>query len=1162
MFDKRLLAMVPAARKYIVADVALQWVALVANIALYLMIGSFLQAVWRGVQTPGLFVRLVLTALVAIAVRLACQAFAQRAGQAAAFEAKRVVRQRVYDKLVRLGPAYREKVATSEAVQVSVEGVEQLEAYFGSYLPQLAYALLASLTLFACLAPLCLPAAVVLLVLVPLIPLSIMAVQKIAKRVMRSYWGSYTDLGSMFLESIQGLTTLKIYQADQHRHDLMNQEAETFRKATMRLLTMQLNSITIMDLFAFGGAAAGIIVMLCQFNAGAVTFAGAFAFALLAAEFFIPLRTLGSFFHTAMNGMAAAERMYAVLDVPDVAPGSHAVDPSRASIVCHGLGYSYGEGRAALSEVDFAAPGGSFVGITGESGGGKSTLAGVLTGANGGYTGSVTLGGVELREVSPASLRATVTYVPFNGYLFEGSVRSNLLLAKPGATDEELWDVLRRCRIDDFVRAAGGLDAPVACEGSNLSGGQRQRLVVARALLHDTPVYVFDEATSNIDAQSEAAVLASIEELARTKTVIMISHRLFALRNAERIYVLEGGRVVQVGTHGELACSDGPYARLWAQQERLEELTASDAHPAFDALADEDRFSAQPVEKPASAVSAGERPQGHRRSHLSVMVRLVGLVKPLAPVMVLAVVLGVLGFLAAIFLTVFAAYGIVSVTGSWRVMGLLSACVLIGVCGLVRGPLRYGEQICNHYLAFKILALVRDRVFGALRRLAPAKLEGKGKGSLVSLVTSDVELLEVFYAHTLSPVIIAVVVSAVMLCFIGAQSVRLVPLAAVAYVAVGVVMPFVSSKTMGSAGRGVRDGIASMNGFVLESLRGLATTLQFGRADERAHELERRTSELARVERRLKGRTALWMAAIGAVVLFFDIVMLVVAMAMVTQGNLVFGKAVLAVTAFMASFGPLIAVANLGSTLQQTLACGERVLDLLDEKPQVDEVSDGADLGEFGGAALRGVDFGYAGEPVLTGVSVAVEPGSVVRIAGRSGSGKSTLLKLLMRFWDVDRGVVEVCGRDVRRINTASLRATEAFMTQETHLFAGTIRDNLVLAKPDATDAELMAALEKAALGELMERLPYGLDTPVGELGDTLSGGERQRLGLARVFLHDAPLVLLDEPTSNLDALNEAQVLRALADNRAGKTVVLVSHRASAAAVCDKTYSVERGRVS
>lgn len=1158
MFNKRLITMVTNARRYIGADVALQWIALVANIALFVLIGLFLQGLLEGTLQTTQIVILLVVALVTLIVRFLCQMGAQRMGQKAANVAKSTIRQAIYAKLVDLGPSYRENVTSSEALQVSVEGVEHLEAYFGSYLPQLFYAVAAPLTLFACLTPLSLPTAIILLVCVPLIPLSIVAVQRIAKRVMGNYWGSYTDLGSFFLESIQGLTTLKIFQADERRHEAMNREAENFRQATMRLLVMQLNSITVMDLFAFCGAAVGIIMALVQFSQGNASFGAVFAIIFLSAEFFLPMRALGSFFHTAMSGMAAADRMFKILDTPAPPSGERAIDSGNVEIECHGISYSYDGERDVLHDVDVTIPQGSFVGITGESGSGKSTLAGILSGSLDRYTGEISIGGIPLRDISRASLRETITYVPFASYLFEGTVASNLRLAKPDATDEQLWDVLRRCRLEGLVRSAGGLEAPVVTEGANLSGGQRQRLAMARALLHDTPIYILDEATSNIDVESEAAIIELVKELSSAKTVIMITHRLAALREAERIYVLADGRVVESGTHDELSATGGAYGRLWNEQSRLETF-------ARTAIADS-RETAITCEEPGEDGDAASIPEaigGSQRSHLSIMAKLLRLVTPLLPTLAVAIMLGVLGFGAAIFLTVFASYGLLDLAGQNAGIGWMTAAVAVAICGIVRGPLHYGEQLCNHYLAFRILALVRNRLFAVMRKLAPAKLEGHDKGNLVSLMTSDVELLEVFFAHTISPAAIALIVSVGMTVFIAFQSPILAALAACAYLMMGVAVPWLTSRSAGRLGNGVRRHIGAMSTFVLDSLRGLPEILQFGCAQERRHELEARTHDLMEVEDSLKRRTAYSMALTGALVMVFDLAMLALAAFLVATGQLAFGPALLAVAALMSSFGPVIAVANLGTTLQQTLACGNRVLDLLAEEPVIEEAHDGQSIDGFTGAELRSVDFAYDGTPILEDVNLTIEPGSIVRIAGKSGAGKSTLLKLLMRFWDADGGRVEVSGHNVRHVNTSALRNVEGFMTQETFLFDGTIRDNLLIAKPQATDDELREVLEKVSLASFVDRLPGSLDTPIGTIGNSLSGGERQRLGLARVLLHDAPLVLLDEPTSNLDSLNEAVILHSLSENRDGKTIVLVSHRPSAASIADKTYAIQtRGRQS
>lgn len=553
-----------------------------------------------------------------------------------------------------------------------------------------------------------------------------------------------------------------------------------------------------------------------------------------------------------------------------------------------------------------------------------------------------------------------------------------------------------------------------------------------------------------------------------------------------------------------------------------------------------------------------------RRSGFAVMARLVGLVRPLAGYMALAVAMGLAGHLCATALTVLGAYGVLSVVGEAS-LPLAGVAAAMAACAVARGALRYGEQACNHFIAFKLLALIRDRVFRALRRLAPAKLEGRGKGELISVITSDIELLEVFYAHTISPALIALAFCAVLIAFIGSFGAPLGAYAALAYATVGIALPWLASRASGDGGLRFRTRSGELAGFVLDSLRGLDEIQQYGCGEGRLAELRARADALAADEGRLKRVAALDAAVSGAVVLVLDVGMLLLS-AWVAWGQAAGGQAALAgvlvpTVALMGSFGPVIALANLGSTLQSTFAAGNRVLDILDESPKVEDVSGREPVG-FEGAAARDVVFSYDGEPVLLGISLDAPEGSIVGITGRSGSGKSTLLKLFMRFWEPDAGAVQVSGRDVSDIDTADLRSLEAYVTQDTHLFRDSIRENLRIAKPDATDAEIEEACRKASVHEFIRTLPQGYDTPVGELGDALSGGERQRIGLARAFLHDAPFLLLDEPTSNLDSLNEAVVLRALARERAGRTVLLVSHRASTMRIADTVVSVEDGRAS
>ena len=1243
MFDKRLLKLIPEARKYLVLAVAGNWAALICYAVAMLALASFLSALALNTLDVAAVGQWAAVSAAAMVLRFLFVTVSQYAGSKASAVGKAAVRERVYDKLVALGSSYKEQVSTTQAVQICGEGAEKLEVYLGQYLPQLFYAVLAPLTLFALFLFIDVPAAVVLLVCVPLIPIAIVVIMKVARRVMGAYWDSYTDLGQTFYESISALTTLKLFQADEAKQLQMDEEAEGFRASTMRLLRMQLNSITVMDFFTFGGAAVGIVIALFQLAAGEISLAAAISVALLAVEFFLPMRILGSYFHTAMGAAPVLDQMFTLLSLPDLNQGTETVEAGEVEIVCEGLSYSYGEGDA-LADINLRVEENTFVGITGESGSGKSTLAKLLSGELMGYTGSVRYNGVELRDISPDSLHGLVTHISASAYIFKGTIRTNLLVGNRNATDYALWSALGKCNLDDFVLKQGGLDIPVAEGGANLSGGQRQRLAIARALLRDTPIYLFDESTSNVDADSERDILACIQRLSIEKTVIVISHRLSALAWADNIVVMEKGRIVEQGAHGSLAVGSGAYAKLWKQQEQMEALARQAEevramHSKADGEADVDvpEAMAEALQKmPPSIATAtrsymkgakiralveeggGGMPAGHpadilidaadsaqggaaakgdasavqaekdascqdqasaassngaasratadaakkKRSVPSVVFGLLGLFGRLWPLVGTSTLFASFGFAAAILMVVLGAAAMLGIAAGCFTWNIALVAALVLLCGVVRGFLRYGERLVSHDQTFQTLAVIRSKVFRHMRTLAPARLEARDTGDLITLLTADIELLEVFYAHTISPVLVAFIVSVAVAVGIGTQQVWLGVAALAGFAVVGVLLPILLNIWTDTLGRRTKERSVRFGSFMYESLMGLSEVLRFGATDLRRDELGGRMGALAAEEVKLARRSAVAQGLTDTLTLASCFLFAYLAYALTAQGLVAGVAAAACVVAYSVSFDPVRAVAHLGSSLHQTLASGERVLDFLDERPETLDVLEGAQPAAFTGAELANVAFSYGEEEVLSNFNVSIQPGAFLHVAGPSGAGKSTFLKLLMRVWDAQQGSVKVSGEEVRNIETARLRTLEGSMTQTTHLFSGTIRQNIAFVRPGCTDEELDRAVSQASLSGLIERLPKGLDTQLGEIGEGLSAGERQRIGLARIFLYDAPFLLLDEPTSNLDCLNEVAVLNALAQAREGKTIAMVSHRMSAAAFADATLVVDQGRLS
>lgn len=1395
MFDKRLFSLAPGVGRLVAAKVLCQWVGLLANVVFVVTVVVMLSPALAVVESAfdpmfsmgdsGLISRLfigfgyggfsaetyvgcVLAIVVCAVLRFLMMRAAAYFGAEAAERVKLALREQLFNKMLAIGPSYSQHISTADVVQSAGEGIEQIQSFFELFLPQLFYAILAPVTLFFIVAPINMPTAVTLLVCAPLIVLIVGMVAMRAARVFKKYWGKYTDMGSVFLDNVQGLETLKTFDADAHAAKKMGEQAEQFRVMTMNVLQIQLRSLTAMDVVAYGGAAAGVGVSIWQYASGAaLPLAGVLLIVLLSADFFIPLRQLGSFFHVAMNGMTSTKRIFALLDTPIPAHGMQEMPEFGASdngvdVCFDDVSFRYvdvntdaaaavsvaadtavtadmetgktgqiggksgvvGAGKTGMSKdddgsvvalhgVSFTARRGQVTAIVGPSGSGKSTAVELLSGNLSGYEGCMWLQSgntgnnstqrYQINDLSIESLTREIAIVAAQSHLFAGTLRDNLLMAKPDATESELWQALEAAHISDFVRAQSQeLDLAIEQGASNLSGGQKQRIAIARALLREPAVYIFDEATSSVDVESETLILQTIRALAdRGKTVIMVTHRMANAADADHVVVFEHGRVAEQGTHAELMRANGTYAKLFHAQQTVENIglrnnaahstSASHALKASDSaesvtqraemglqvsdsaetdnqltkntaqLSDSPESVTQraettsrmsdSAETDAQGAKTGVRMSDSTESDAKTMptsrliARLLKEVGPQRKYMIVACVCGTLGHLAATFLPVFGIAAAFAAVGSpvWN-LSVPAALAAMAVCALIRGGMRYAEQFMNHNVAFRLLALFRAKAFAALRRLAPAKLAGKGKGDLIALVTTDVELLEIFFAHTISPVVIAIVTAVVYALALLTLSPPLAATLIIAHLIIGVILPKLFASAVRGIGPELRKESSALDDEMLDDMRGIGEIIRFGQGDARLASIQRRTRSLWVKCVRLSVKNGDF-AGFGAVlVMLFTAIAAFLAMTLCTavstaadmsEGLMWMGSvgsnAPALVAAFVllaSSFGPTLALSALPANLTQTFASARRLFALMDEAPAV--VEQGSERPEYQGMTMRDVTFGYgsgarisgertpngrsehatgmsparpaeaqssgeqgagiASQPVLDHVSLDVSRQGILGIQGPSGRGKSTMLKLLMRYWDPDSGTISLSDVPLPQVDAGWRRRVQTMMGQETYLFDGTIRENLAIAFNDADfsdsgsnsgsnfcsnsssnaggdsadssdsdlahdipDSVLREALAKASALELVDALPNGLDTQVGELGGRLSEGEKQRIGLARMFLRDADLVLFDEPTSRLDAYNESVILGSV-NNLAerGSAVVLVSHRDSTMRVADR----------
>jgi ATP-binding cassette subfamily C protein CydCD len=1158
--EPRLLAFTKGVRGRIAAAIAIGLLSVGLGVARLGLLGWLIGQVFAGKQASALVLPIVLIALV-MALRGFTEHWRAVTAHETAARVQKTLRRTLYDKIASLGPATVGRQRSGALTLSMIDGVEQLETYFGQFLPQFLIALLSPLLIFVVVAFIDLPVALVMLAaaLVALFAPALWHKWDVRNSMFRQK--SYASFAAEFLDSIQGLATLKAFGQGKARADKLEVEARDLFRRTMWVLGSNSLARGITDCAIAGGAAAALIYGATRVESGAMALSSLLIILMLGVEIFRPMRELRTVLHQGMVGLSAAQGIYGILDdqpsVADALP--RPLDTALAPVIAfEDVRFAYpGTRRTVHHGLSFRAEAGERLGLVGPSGGGKSSIVRLLLRFYDPDGGRITLGGHDLRTLSFAQIRSLISVVNQDTFLFHGTVEENLRLGRPEATQAQVEDAARAANIHDFIRSLPqGYATIIGEKGIKLSGGQRQRLAIARALLRDTPILVLDEALSAVDAENEAVIQEALDRLMQGRTTLILAHRLSSIIDCDCILVLDGGKVTEQGRHEDLMAKGGVYAGLMAEQAR-----ESKAGAAADLL-----------DLPARAENVADTPGGASKPMTEGIIKAEGLTWYQVVGTLMKVVLPWKGKLAATF-----AFGVLRVLAFIGV-GVLSALIVLAlkhhepyanlaialaIVAPLSGVLHWFESWLAHDMAFRLLAEMRIDAFRKLDSLAPAYLTRRRTGDLMALATHDIELVEYFFAHTVAPAFVAILVPAAVVIALGMTNGWLALALLPFLLAVGL-SPFLMRKRVDRLGSQAREAAGELGAFAVDSVQGLGEIVAFQQEHRRGEKLNELSQRHIGLRLPFFSELTLQHSILEVMTGLGGLAVVVTGAILSNTGAIDSGLLPLLTILAMAAFLPVSEIAQVGRQLADTLGATRRVYALANEPIPV---TDGVGVPARKGAAalaLENVSFTYPGQTrrALSGVNFTLPAGKTIALVGTSGAGKTTTAQLLMRFWDPDDGRITLNGADLKDYKLDELRRLIALVAQETYLFNDTLRANILIARPEASEVELRAAIEHASLGELVDALPEGLDSPVGERGTSLSGGQRQRVAIARAFLKDAPILILDEATSHLDAVNEQAVRRALDLLQADRTTIVIAHRLSTVRNADLIVVLDEGRVA